>query len=256
MSRLIKTSAEIATLADAGKILAQVLDALCDMVRVGIATHELDARARDLIKKAGALPAFLGYRAPGSGEKYPAAMCVSVNDTVVHGIPSEYAVRDRDVVKLDVGLKLKGWYVDAARTVLVGNVSTDVQRLSAVTKEALAAGIAAARPRNTIGDIGAAIATRVRHSGFSVADQLTGHGIGRELHEEPAVPNFGAPGRGQELFPGMVLAIEPMVAMGSGQVKERPDGSFATKDGSLTAHFEHTIVITKGEPRILTAYSQ
>ncbi len=248
----IKTSAEIKVLADAGKRLAHILDALCDMVRVGVETRELDMRARSLIKEAGATPAFLGYRVPGSGEKYPAVLCVSVNDTVVHGIPSEYAVRDGDVVKLDIGLKLDGWYVDTARTVLVGNVSTDARRLSAVTEEALAAGITAARPRNTIGDIGAAIATRVRHSGFSVADKLTGHGIGRELHEDPAVPNFGASGRGQELFPGMVLAIEPMVAVGSGQVKERSDGSFATKDGSLAAHFEHTIVVMKEGAKILT----
>ncbi|MBI2888373.1 MAG: type I methionyl aminopeptidase [Candidatus Liptonbacteria bacterium] len=249
---LIKTSAEIKVLADAGKRIAHVLDALCDMVRVGVETRELDMQARNLIKQAGAVPAFLGYRVPGSGERYPAALCVSVNDTVVHGIPSEYAIRDGDVVKLDIGLKLDGWYVDTARTVLVGNVSTDARRLSVVTKEALAAGIAAARPRSTVGDIGAAIATRVKHSGFSVAEQLTGHGIGRELHEEPAVPNFGVPGQGQELFPGMVLAIEPMVAAGSGQVKEHPDGSFATKDGSLTAHFEHTIVITREGGHVLT----
>jgi methionyl aminopeptidase len=252
---LIKTSHEVALLADAGQCLARVLDALCAMVRVGLETRELDIQARTRIKEEGALPAFLGYRVPGWKKAYPAALCVSVNDVVVHGIPSDYAIRDGDVVKLDIGLKLRGWYADAARTVLVGRVSGEARRLSTVTEESLAAGIAAAKPGNTIGDIGAAIATRVKHAGFSIADQLTGHGIGRELHEAPAVPNVGAPGRGEELLPGMVLAIEPMVAAGSGRTIEREDGSFATKDGSLTAHFEHTVIITSRGAQILTVSS-
>ncbi|MBI2623016.1 MAG: type I methionyl aminopeptidase [Candidatus Liptonbacteria bacterium] len=251
----VKTPKEVEALADAGKRLASVLAALCEMVQPGLATCELDVRARALIKEAGGVPAFLGYAAPGSAKRYPAALCVSVNDVIVHGLPSSYVVREGDVVKLDVGLKLGGWYADAARTVLVGNVSLEARRLSVVTEEALAAGIAAAKPRNTVGDIGAAIATRVRHAGFSIADQLTGHGIGRELHEAPAVLNVGAPGRGQELMPGMVLAIEPMVAAGSGQVEEREDGSFATKDGSLTAHFEHTVAIAHDGPKVLTLHS-
>ncbi|MCR4328289.1 MAG: type I methionyl aminopeptidase [Patescibacteria group bacterium] len=253
MSGFIKTASQIKLLAEAGKRLAYVRDVLCDEVKAGVETRMLDMRARELIKKADAQPAFLGYRVPGSTKGYPAAVCISINEVVVHGLPSEYVVRDGDVVKIDIGLKFKGWYADTARTVLVGNVTTEARRLSTVTEEALAAGISVAKVKNTIGDIGAAISARVKHGGFSIADKLTGHGIGKALHEEPAVLNIGAPGRGQELLPGMVLAIEPMVATGSGCVEERADGSFATKDGSLTAHFEHTIVITQEGPKILTA---
>ena len=248
----IKTSAEVAHMAEAGRRLAEVLSALAKSVSAGMRTEALDWQARAFIKEVGATPAFLGYPAPGSDRKFPAALCVSVNDQVVHGIPSGYIVREGDVVKLDLGLVFGGWYVDSARTVIVGKGIPVAEKLVRVTEEALQAGVRAARPGGTLGDIGAAIEEEVRRAGFSVVQKLCGHGIGRELHEEPSVLNTGKPGRGEELQPGMVLAIEPMVAAGSGAVRQLPDDTFITADGSLAAHFEDTEAITEAGPRILT----
>jgi methionyl aminopeptidase len=252
MAGAIKTSQEIEVMAEVGKRLAIILAELCGTVRPGLPTRELDARAREFIKKSGGTPAFLGHPVPGSTARFPAALCVSINEVVVHGLPSEYTVREGDVVKLDLGVVWKGWYADAARTVIAGEGTPRARRLLRVTEEALAAGIRAAKPGSMLGDVGAAIEACVRRAGFSVVEKLCGHGIGRELHEEPSVPNVGVPGKGVKLVPGMVLAIEPMVAAGSGVVVELPDGSFKVRDGSITAHCEHTVAITLKGPRVLT----
>ncbi|MBM3257068.1 MAG: type I methionyl aminopeptidase [Candidatus Liptonbacteria bacterium] len=253
MAITIKTPAEIEMMAEAGKRLAHVLEVLVSAVRVGMRTEELDLLARKLIQEAEAIPVFLGYHAPGSDERYPAALCVSINETVVHGIPSGYEIRERDVVKIDAGLTWKDWNVDSARTVIAGKGTEEAKRLLKTTHAALMGGIRQARPGNTLGDIGAAIQKRVEEDGFSIVEKLCGHGIGKELHEEPSVLNTGVPGRGLKLLPGMVLAIEPMVAAGRGKVKQFPDDSFAAADGSITAHFEHTVAITESGPRILTS---
>ena len=237
---------------EAGKRLATVLVALRDEVKIGVTTKSLDALAFKLIKKSGAEPAFLNYRPAGSKRAYPATLCASVNDGVVHGLPSLYVIRDSDVIKLDLGLKYGGWYVDSAITVGVGKLDVKTQSLIKITEEALYRAIEEARPGNTLGDIGWAVERHVRKSGFSVVKLLTGHGIGKRLHEEPTVLNFGERGEGKKLEVGMVLAIEPMVALGSGEIRQKEDDSFVTADGLYAAHFEHTIAITREGPRILT----
>ncbi len=239
-------------MAEGGKILGNMLRELGKNVHIGMHTEELEYQARECLEKAGATSAFLGYRVPGSDIKYPAVLCISINETVVHGIPSTYSIQEGDVVKIDAGLKWGGWYVDAARTVIAGEGTEEAKRLLKVTEEALHEGIRAARSGNTLGDVGAAIAKRVHHAGFSVVEKLCGHGIGRALHEDPSVLNVGVPGKGEELIEGMVLAIEPMVAIGSGRVRQLPDGSVTVADGSLSAHFEHTVAITKKGPKVLT----
>jgi methionyl aminopeptidase len=249
---ILKTPEEIEIMADAGKKLARVLEALRALVRIGVTTKYLDEASRALIKAEGAEPAFLNYRPAGSRKGYPFTLCASINKTVVHGLPSGYAIQDGDLVKLDLGLKLKGFYADSAITVGVGNISREAGKLMAVTEEALVRGIKEARLGNTTGDIGNAIESYVKKNKFSIVESLTGHGIGRNLHEDPYVLNFGRPGTGEELRAGMVIAIEPMVAAGSGASEQLKDESFVTKDGSLSAHFEHTVAITAKGPRILT----
>lgn len=249
---ILKTPAEIEIMAEGGRRLAQVIGGLKKEVRAGVTTLFLDKLAMKLIKECGAEPAFLGYRPHGSLKPYPHTICASLNDVVVHGLPSDYVLKDGDVLKLDLGLKCGGFYVDSAVTVPVGSVSREAQKLIHVTREALDVGIAEARSGKAVGDIGHAIERFVAKNGFSVVRSLTGHGIGRELHEEPQVLNFGRKGTGEELMPGMVLAIEPMVAAGSGATKQLADESFVTADGSLAAHFEHTIAVTERGPRILT----
>jgi methionyl aminopeptidase len=255
----IKTPAEIEIMAEGGKRLAEVLRALESEVAIGVTTKHLDRVAYQMIHKLGAKPAFLHYRPAGARREYPYTLCASLNDVVVHGQPSDYALADGDLIKLDLGLIYKGLYLDSAITVLVGRDSDlkqnrDAKKLIAATQEALAAGIAEALPGNTIGDIGAAIEAVVRRAKFSVAEGLIGHGIGRELHEDPAVFNFGKRGGGEPLEEGMTLAIEPMVVASakSGATVVRRDDSYATRDGSLAAHFEHTVAITAEGPRILT----
>ncbi|OGY97692.1 MAG: type I methionyl aminopeptidase [Candidatus Liptonbacteria bacterium RIFCSPLOWO2_01_FULL_56_20] len=249
----LKTSAEIGAMAEAGRRLAEVLSLLAAEVRPGVATMHFEELGRKLIRERGAEPAFLGYRPHWSERSYPYALCVSLNDTVVHGRPGAYVIREGDLVKLDLGVKYGGWYVDAACTVGAGRITPEAQKLITATKTALERAIEETRPGRTLGDIGWAIEQVARRAGFSVARSLTGHGIGRELHEEPSVLNVGRRGKGEELTPGMVLAIEPMIVAGQGEVKERKDESVATADGSLAAHFEHTVAITKQGPRILTA---
>ncbi len=237
---------------EGGRRLAAVIQALKEKTEPGVATRQLDRLAYRLIHGAGAKPAFLRYRPAGARHAYPYTLCISLNDVVVHGQPSGRVIADGDLVKLDLGLVYGGLYVDAAVTVAVGAPGRREEKLVNATKEALKAGIAAARPGSTLGDIGAAIEKTVRKHRFTVAEGLTGHGIGRALHEEPTVWNFGKPGSGAKLVPGMTLAIEPMVAAGGGELRQLLDESWGTADGSPAAHFEHTIAVTQEGPLVLT----
>ncbi len=248
----LKTLEEVEIMAEGGRSLAEILERLKNETVAGVRTKALDKLAFDLIAQWGAEPAFLGYKPHGSGKAYPATLCVSVNETVVHGLPSEYVIQDGDLVKLDLGLIHQGFYLDAAITVGVGAVSKEARSLIAATEEALYAGIREAHPGNTIGDIGAAVEAVAKRAGFSAVTALGGHGIGRELHEDPHLSSVGPAGRGEELKAGMALAIEPMVGMGSGKVRQMSDDSFVTTDGSLAAHFEHTVAITEKGTRVLT----
>ncbi len=252
----LKSAAEIEIMAEGGRILAAVLKSVQSETRVGVTTKHLDTLSRELIKKSGALPAFLGYRSVGSKKPFPATLCISINEVVVHGLPSKREIKEGDIVKLDLGLKYRGFYLDSAVTVPVGKISSGANKLISVTKKALDLAIREAKPGKTLGHIGHAVQSYVEKNGFSVVRSLTGHGIGRGLHEDPSVFNFGKPGTGDEVVPGMVLAIEPMVAMShppeGGRIKQLSDDSFAIADGSLSAHFEHTVAITKNGPRVLT----
>ncbi len=252
---LIKTEQQIAIMAEGGRRLAEVLAELRDAVRPGVTTLELDRMARLRITGFGDAPSFLHYRPEGAARAYPYTLCASVNDVVVHGQPSDYALREGDIVKLDLGLRHEGLHLDSAITVPVGGmdaVPKDVQKLLAATEESLRAGVKAAAPGNRLGDIGYAIARVARKNGFSIAEGLTGHGIGAELHEAPTVFNFGDKGTGLELVEGMVIAIEPMIAIGSGEIVQLRDESWGTRDHSWAAHFEHTVAITAKGPRVLT----
>lgn len=253
---ILKSASEIEIMAEGGRILATVLKRIRTETRVGVTTKHLDQLGYRLIKESGALPAFLGYRSAGSRKPYPASLCVSINEVVVHGQPSETEIKDGDLVKLDLGLKYRGFYLDSAITVSVGKISSKASKLISVTKKALELAIREAKPGKTLGHIGHAVQNCVEKSGFSVVRSLTGHGIGRGLHEDPSIFNFGKPGTGDEVVSGMVLAIEPMVAMSEppegGKIRQLPDDSFAIADGSLSAHFEHTVAITEKGPWILT----
>lgn len=232
----------------AGKLLAEVLALLAARVRPGMTTAELDALAAKELEARRVTPSFLGYRG------YPAHICVSVNEEVVHGIPGKRVMKDGDVISIDAGLVYKGFQADAAVTVGLGKVSPVAERLIETTRQAIAAGIAAARGGARLSDISAAVQETVEHRGFAVVREYVGHGIGRNMHEEPQVPNFGPPGRGPLLRPGMALAIEPMVNVGDWRTVVGPDNwTVSTADGSLSAHFEHSIAITEGDPDILTA---
>lgn len=248
----LKSEAEIEIMTEGGKLLAEVLKELKRATRAGVSTKFLDQFAYKLIKDRGAEPAFLNYRSTGSKNPYPYTLCTSLNDTVVHGLPSDYVLKDGDIIKLDLGLKYKGFYVDMATTVAIGSVSQDTKRLIKVTEGSLYKGIKEACAGNTTGDIGHAVQRYVEKSKMSVIRSLTGHGIGRNLHEEPSVLNFGRPKSGGDLETGMVIAIEPMVSLGTGETKQLKDDSFVTRDGSLSAHFEHTVAITKKGAVILT----
>ncbi|MDO8472276.1 MAG: type I methionyl aminopeptidase [Dehalococcoidia bacterium] len=247
MAIVIKSRAEIESMRRAGRILAELLQALSREVRVGMKTRDLDRIAGHELDRLGAKSSFLGYRG------FPARLCVSVNDEIVHGIPGDRVVNDGDIVSLDVGDIVEGFQADAAVTVGVGKVCSLAQDLMATTQGSLKAGIAAARKGNRLGDISSAIQVFVEARGFSVVREYTGHGIGREMHEDPQVPNFGVPGEGIQLHEGMTLALEPMVNQGTWRTKVGPNKwTVSTADGGLSAHFEHTIVITKGEAEILT----
>ncbi len=253
---IIRTDTERASLIEGGKRLATILQALAERVAPGVSAEELDTLAEVMIREGGDEPAFLGYTPEGGGRPYPAALCVSVNDEVVHGIPNESAkvLKEGDIVSLDLGLVHEGVIVDAAVTVPVGVIDAKTKRLLAATKDALAAGIAAAKPGRRVGDIGAAIQKVIEGAGFTVVKELGGHGVGEGVHEEPFIPNFGRPGTGEELVEGMVLALEPISSAGKAAVKVAPDGyTYRTKDGSRSAHFEHTILLEKSGARIVTA---
>jgi len=248
-----KSSEEIETMAEGGRRLGAVLRKLSGAVHPGMTTQDVDRMAYDLITAGGDTPSFLNYQPEGADKPYPATICISLNDVIVHGTPKDREViRDGDLVKLDLGLIHNGFHLDAARTVPIGKVLPDVKRLIATTRMALAAGIKEAYPGHTLGDIGYAVHDVVHKAGFSVAEGLTGHGIGRSLHEDPAVFNFGRRGTGEKLEEGMVIAIEPMVTIGSGAIRQMRDESYATRDGLPAAHFENTVAITKKGPRILT----
>lgn len=246
---LIKSPEEIAHLQQGGALLGSILDELTSRVAVGVTGKELDAIAEKMMRDAGATPAFLGYGEPA----FPATLCVSINEQVVHGIPSNALFTEGDIVSIDAGLSLHGMIVDSARTVGVGTVSPEYQRLMDVAKKALQIGIEQAVIGNTTGDIGHAVQSYVEGEGFEVVRKLVGHGVGHELHEDPQVPNFGAPGTGTQLKEGMVIAIEPMVTIGDADVVTAPDNwSIIAVSGKPAAHEEHTIAITKDGPRILT----
>lgn len=248
----LRNQKEIEIMAEGGRRLGAVLQRLKEAVEVGVTTLALDRVARALIGDNGDVPAFLNYRPAGARRAYPYTLCASVNDVVVHGQPSTYALRDGDLIKLDLGLRHEGFYLDAAITVGVGKINAEAKKLIAVTEESLYMGIKEAKAGHTLGDIGHAIEKAVRKNKFSVAEGLTGHGIGKNLHEDPTVFNFGDRGTGSKLVPGMVIAIEPMVSIGRGAIVQLKDESYGTADASWTAHFEHTVAITEKGPMILT----
>jgi methionyl aminopeptidase len=242
-----KSPGEIERMRVANALVADVLAELAAIVAPGVTTRDLDVVAERLVREGGAEPAFKGYRG------YPATLCASINEQVVHGIPAARPLVEGDIVSLDMGVKLNGFYGDSAVTVPVGRIDTETQRLLVVTQEALQRGIAQVRVGGRISDIGHAIQLHVESHGFSVVREFVGHGIGAALHEEPQIANYGEPGRGPRMAEGMVLAIEPMVNMGRPAVKVLADGWTAvTRDGSLSAHFEHTVAVTKNGPLVLT----
>lgn len=253
---IIKNDTERENLIEGGKRLAAVLAALRAKVAPGVTTEELDDLAEQMIRDGGDEPCFLGYTPEGGNRPYPATLCVSINEEVVHGIPNESVktLRDGDIVGLDLGLTHNGIIVDAAITVPVGTVSEETKKLLRATEEALAAGIEAAVPGNHIGDISHAIQEVIERAGFKVVKELGGHGVGDVVHEDPFIPNYGRRGEGELLEEGMVLALEPISTAGKAAVMLAPDGyTFRTKDGSRSAHFEHTILLEKDGARIITA---
>jgi methionyl aminopeptidase len=249
----LKSTEEIEIMTEGGKRLAAVLRALTANVRAGMTTQDVDKMAYDLITATGDRPSFLNYKPEGAHKAYPATICISLNEIIVHGTPSPYdVIREGDLVKLDLGLIHRGFHLDAARTIGIGTVKPEAKRLIATTRKALDAGMKEALPGHTLGDIGFAIENIAEKAGFSIAEGLTGHGVGRSLHEDPAVFNFGRRGRGDVLEEGIVIAIEPMINIGEGDIKQLKNDSYASRDGSLSAHFENTVAITKNGQRILT----
>ena len=252
----LKNKEEIGIMREGGMRHAEILRALAEMVKPGLSVFILEEEALRLIREGGDKPAFLGYQPAGAKRPFPAALCVSINDEIVHGIPNEVEriLRDGDIVSIDLGLIHKGLITDSAITVPVGAIDDESRNLLDATKKALIAGIEAAKPGNAVGDIGAAISAVASKTSFSLAKDLAGHGVGFSVHEEPIVPNFGKSGKGEKLVPGMVLALEPMLNVGKPDIKVTSDGyTIKTKDGSRSAHFEHTIAITEKGNIILTS---
>ena len=244
----LKNPAQIEIMKEAGRITGEALMLAGEKLRVGMTTLELDRIIREYIEKCGAKPSFLGYGG------FPGSACISINEQVIHGIPSaSRIINDGDVVKVDVGAYYKGYHGDSANTFAVGNVSEEAKKIISVTKEAFYKGIEFARPGYRIGDIGSAVQKYAEDNGCSVVRKYVGHGIGEALHESPDVPNFGTAGRGARLYPGMVIAIEPMINLGTHEVKELSDKwTVVTSDGKLSAHYEHTVAITEDGPLLLT----
>jgi methionyl aminopeptidase len=248
---ILKTADQIEAMARSGAVQARCLKMLRAKVRPGVTTEELDLAAERFIRSQDAEPSFLGYRG------FPGSICASPNSMVVHGIPGAYELRRGDILSLDVGVTKDGWVADAAITVPVAGVSAAARKLLDATREALFEGIAQARPGNHLGDVSHAIQRRVEADGLSIIRSLVGHGVGRDMHEDPQVPNYGEPGKGPELEPGMVLAIEPMVNSGGPDVRVGDDNwAVYSADGSLTAHFEFTVAITEDGPVILTPWHE
>ena len=245
---VLKTARELELIHKACIISAEALQVAGEAVKPGVTTWEIDKIAYDYIKKQGAEPNFLHLYA------YPATACISINDEVIHGIPSKKTViKEGDIVSIDLGAKIDGYNGDNAATFAAGKISESAKRLCDVTEKSLYLGIEQAIVGNRLGDIGSAIQNYCEENGYGVVREYTGHGVGAKLHEDPRVPNFGTPGRGARLLPGMVIAIEPMITQGNKAIKQLPDGwTVKTKDGKLAAHFEHTIAITKNGPKILT----
>ncbi len=246
---VLKSAREIAIMRRAGHILAGVVERLRGFVKPGMSTLDVDQDVEAYIHREGAAPAFKGYRG------FPATACISINEEVVHGIPSaKRKIREGDIVGLDLGCIVEGYYADCAFTLPIGTVPANVQKLLDVTRESLDLGIQECLPGRRLSDVSHAVQSHVEANGFAVVRAFVGHGIGRALHEEPQIPNFGDPGRGPQLKPGMVFAIEPMVTMGSCEVRILEDGWTAvTQDGSLAAHFEHTVAVTENGPEVLTS---
>jgi methionyl aminopeptidase len=242
-----KSPAELETMARAGQVVVGALALIREQIRPGVTTKDLDAVAEEYIHSQGGVPTFKGYNG------FPASICTSPNSMVVHGIPGMYRLEEGDLISIDVGVTLEGLVADSAYTFPVGDIDAEAQRLLDVGQAALDAGIMEARPGNHVGNISAAVQRTTEEAGFSVVRSLVGHGVGRSMHEEPQIPNFGVPGRGPLLAPGMTLAIEPMINAGGPGVWVADDRwSISTDDGSLSAHFEHTVAVTEDEPRILT----
>ncbi|GAP61889.1 MAG: type I methionyl aminopeptidase [Ardenticatenia bacterium] len=244
---VIKSPREIAIMREAGRLVAQAHEIVRELLKPGITTREIDEKVEAFIRSQNAEPSFKGYHG------YPASTCISINEELVHGIPGERRIEEGDIVSVDIGVYYKGYHGDSAWTYAVGPISPVAQRLLEVTERSLYAGIEQARPGNRLSDIGHAVQKVVEAAGFSVVREYVGHGIGREMHEDPQVPNYGEPGRGPRLRPGMTLAIEPMVCVGDWRTRVLSDKwTVVSADGSLTAHFEHTVAITEDGPEILT----
>jgi methionyl aminopeptidase len=250
----LKSKEEIKTMREGGKRHMQILKEVAKAVKPGVSTKYLDEIAYKLILKGGDKPAFLNYTPEGVSYPYPASLCVSINDEIVHGIPNKKVfLEEGDIVSLDLGLIHKGLITDGAITVPVGKIGKDIKKLLEVTKKALELGIAAAKPGNHVGDIGHAIESYIRPMGYGIVKILSGHGVGYSVHEDPYIPNYGKAGKGEKLVPGMVIAIEPMINMGTGEVYATDDEyTFITADAKMSAHFEHTVAITEKGPIILT----
>ncbi len=251
----LKTGKDLELLRDSGKILVQILLALKEQSKKGTNLLTLEETARTMLREAGAISAFLNYKPEGASKPYPAVLCASLNEQIVHGIPFDYELRNGDILKLDFGVVYRDRITDAAITVPIGTVAKGAEKLIRATEESLQRGIEAAKIKDArLGDIGWAIENCVEEQGLSIVDGLTGHGVGFKLHEDPSVFNYGSKGEGMILKEGLVLAIEPMVSMGSSQIVGREDGSYETRDKSLSAHFEKTIAITKHGIEILTTF--
>jgi methionyl aminopeptidase len=247
----IKSDREVGLMAKAGEITGKVFERLENEVRPGIETRHLDEIARDLIRSLGGKPAFMGYKG------FPGHICTSINEVVVHGIPSERKLKEGDIISLDIGVEFEGYYADCAATFGVGKISNEARRLIDITERSLYLGIDKAKSGNRLSDIGNAIQSFVEKNGFSVVRTFVGHGIGAHIHEEPEIPNFGAANRGVRLESGMTFAVEPMINQGTYDVEILEDGwTVVTKDRKLSAHFEHTVLITDADPRILTLWQK
>lgn len=258
MATTIKTEEEIQILREGGRRLSEILKEISIVAQIGTIFKDLDKLAESLILKAGGLPSFKGYKSHGASEPFPASLCISANDGVVHGIPGEQKIKSGDVLKLDLGMRYPakdGLYTDLAITMTFGSVSEDAQKLVRATKAATLLGIAQAQIGKRIGDIGAAVQKHLQDNKIGIIKDLAGHGVGYAVHEDPLIPNYGKPGTGEDIKEGMVLAIEVMTTLGNGQIELSEDGwTFRSRDRTLGAHFEHTIVITPGGPEIITAW--